>query len=106
MLRAGESLTSDNGNHSPVFGLDGNLVLKKDGSEVWTSNTGGANARNLVPQSDGCLKLYGSSHTVLWGSQTYGTGSVAILHNNGNCCLYDKKGKTVWQTNTAQGNGS
>lgn len=63
-------------------------------------STNGSNI--LALQADGNLVAYDSRKTVLWSSDTMGSGAVeCILQDDGNLLLKNAYGKAVWASGTA-----
>lgn len=101
----GSSLVSNNGQYSFQVQTDGNLVVYKGGSALWSSKTGGQPIRDFVIQGDGNLVMYRTNGTAGWASGTNGKAITAlIMQDDGNLVLVN--GSTpVWATNTSQGSG-
>ncbi|NEA34879.1 hypothetical protein [Streptomyces sp. SID13031] len=79
---------------------DGNLVLTKNKTILWSSKTGGHPGAFAVMQADGNLVVYSAKKVALWHSSTARKGSVLVLQNDGNAVIV--YGRTpVWSTNTA-----
>lgn len=102
-LMADEFLTSSNGEYVFAYQSDGNLVLYKNQTPIWASNTGGQPAGLAVLQSDGNLVVYGERDRVAWASNTGGSfGSTLHVQDDGNVVIYGANGGgPVWATNTA-----
>ncbi|TDC21309.1 hypothetical protein E1211_32170, partial [Micromonospora sp. 15K316] len=81
---------------------DGNLVLSDQGRRVWSAQTGGRGADQLVFQDDGNLVLYSRSMATIWSTRTDGNnGAILVLQNDGNVTI-SRNGRTLWQTGTAK----
>jgi hypothetical protein len=79
---------------------DGNLVLVKNKTVLWSTKTGGHAGAFAVMQADGNLVVYSAKKAALWHSSTARRGSVLSLQDNGNLVII--YGRTpVWSTNTA-----
>jgi hypothetical protein len=74
---------------------DGNLVLYKGGSALWSSNTAGHPGAHAVMQGDGNLAVY-KGGTARWSSRTAGfDGGSLRLQDDGNAVVY-QRGRPVW----------
>jgi hypothetical protein len=81
---------------------DGNLVLYKGGTALWSTRTNGSGAARLVLQGDGNLVLY-KGGTALWSTRTNGSGAARlVLQGDGNLVLYSSKGTPTWSSRTVQ----
>lgn len=102
----GTSLVSGNGQYSLQMQTDGNLVVYRGSSALWSSRTGGQAIRHFVVQSDGNLVLYRTDGTVAWASGTSGrTLGFLTMQDDGNLVLYNSANAAIWASNTAQGPG-
>ena len=73
MLDRGQAIVSPDGRSRLVLNQDGDLVLYRDTTELWTSGTGGQGADRLVMQYDGNLVLYRDA-PMMWGARLGGDG--------------------------------
>ncbi|MEU6206774.1 hypothetical protein ABZ814_24680 [Micromonospora musae] len=81
---------------------DGNVVLTDQGRRVWSAQTGGKGADQLVFQDDGNLVLYTRGMATIWSTRTNGhDGAIFVLQNDGNVTI-SQNGRTLWQTGTAK----
>jgi hypothetical protein len=104
-IRAGEwlfsgwNLASQSGTYSLNMQSDGNLVVYRDGTSLWSSGTQGWTGANAFVQTDGNFVIYGASGAP-WSSGTKGAAYDPILtmQDDGNAVLYGRS--AVWATNT------
>ncbi|MEV4813065.1 hypothetical protein [Micromonospora avicenniae] len=81
---------------------DGNVVLSDQGRRVWSAQTSGKGADQLVFQEDGNLVLYTRGMATIWSTRTDGhNGAILVLQNDGNVTI-SQNGRTLWQTGTAK----
>ncbi|MFD0787259.1 hypothetical protein ACFQZ8_25440, partial [Micromonospora azadirachtae] len=81
---------------------DGNVVLYDQGRRVWSAQTSGKGADQLVFQADGNLVLYTRGMATIWSTRTDGhDGAILVLQNDGNVTI-SQNGRTLWQTGTAK----
>jgi hypothetical protein len=100
-LSSGQSLASCNGTYSLDMQGDGNLVLYKAGTALWSSGTANSAANRALMQGDGNFVLYNSSSTALWSSKTGGnSGAKLDVQNDGNVVIYSATGTALWSTGT------
>lgn len=94
-LGPGERLTSPNGQYVLTMQAgDGNLVLSKGATTLWTTGASGAGAR-VVMQSDGNL-LVSRSGQATWSSNTAGfDGAKLVIQNDGNVVVHHG-GREIW----------
>lgn len=116
-LTANDSRTSPNGTYRLTVQADGNVVLYKGSSAIWSTGTNGKGVNDLKVQSDGNLVAYASGSNARWDSNTNGRGgneTILVLQNDGNLVLYKSlekitmngrdyfKGKdAIWSSGTA-----
>jgi hypothetical protein len=104
-LTKGQALTSPNGQYQLVLQEDGNLVLYKDNSALWSSHTDNQPVSHATLLEDGNLVIYGY-HGPLWESNTSGHhGSFLVVQDDGNIVMYkapQDPAYAVWATNTTQ----
>lgn len=94
-----QSLVSTDGRFRFSLQADGNLAIWFGPGLLWTPNTFGSQAVQLIMQQDGNLVLYGPNYTVLWATGTQATGSRLVMQNDGNLVIYN--GWTpVWASGT------
>ena len=100
-LSSGQSLASCNGTYSLGMQGDGNLVLHRSGTSLWSSGTANSPANRALMQGDGNLVLYNSSGTALWSSKTGGNNGAKLdVQNDGNVVIYSTTGTALWSTGT------
>ncbi|HUR07342.1 MAG TPA: hypothetical protein VM347_32695 [Nonomuraea sp.] len=94
-LKAGDSVRSSNGGFALHQQEDGNLVLYRGSTPLWSSQTGDSPGAFAAMQSDGNLVVY-RGRTALWASNTGDSpGARLAVQDDGNLVIYD--GKTpVW----------
>ncbi|WP_281233441.1 matrixin family metalloprotease [Flavobacterium gelatinilyticum] len=105
ILKAGESLTSENKRFSLEMRLDGNLVISdlryNFKKVIWDTGTFGKSGASAYMLANGNLIVY-KLGKYLWESKTSNQpGAVAVMQNNGNLDII-LDGKTVWSSNSAQ----
>ncbi|RAG85510.1 glycoside hydrolase family 42 [Streptacidiphilus pinicola] len=101
-LAAGASVASCNGTYRLTLQSDGNLVLYKSGTALWSSGTTNSGATHATMQGDGNLVLATSAGTAVWSTKTAGnTGAYLDVQNDGNTVLYSAAGASLWSTGTA-----
>jgi len=96
-----DSIVSNNGRFRLTMQNDGNIVLYKDGSALWSSHAAGQDVEYCVTQGDGNLVLYlQASGRPVWASNTAGNpGSFLVMQDDGNLVIY-KPIHPVWVTGT------
>ena len=97
-LAAGQALTSTNRRYRLVYQIDGNLVLSDDVDRVvlWSTNTGGTTAGQVLMQGDGNLVLLDGQNVVRWSTGTIGNANAQfVVQNDGNLVIY-RDGQPVW----------
>ena len=94
-LRAGERLVSPNAQYSLVMqGSDGNLVLYRGSTAVWSTGATGGGSRAEM-QGDGNLVVYNGANAK-WSSSTAGFGGAMLaLQDDGNLVIYHS-GRGIW----------
>lgn len=103
VLNPGSKITSPNGVYTFAYQSDGNLVLRKGSTTLWSSGTLGQPVGVSIMQPDGNLVVYGSKNRPLWASNTWGqAGNRLTVQNDGNVVINNTSGQAVWATNTAQ----
>ncbi|MFF1817382.1 hypothetical protein ACFVWG_08805 [Kribbella sp. NPDC058245] len=99
LLKYPEYLTSVNRTYKVYMQSDGNLVLYKGKTALWSTKTQSKGAFAAM-QSDGNLVVYSAAKKALWSSKTTRKGSVLVAQNNGDVQIVN--GRTVvWHTGTA-----
>ncbi|WP_219463399.1 hypothetical protein [Nonomuraea rhizosphaerae] len=94
-LKAGDSVRSSDGSYVLHQQEDGNLVLYRGRTPLWSSQTGDSPGAFAAMQSDGNLVVY-LGRKALWASNTGDApGSRLAVQDDGNLVIYD--GRTpVW----------
>lgn len=99
-LQRGESIWAPSGEFQLSCQRDGNLVLYRDRTPVWSTGTTGREVRECVMQTDGNLVLYGHGRQPVWASNTQGNpGAFLAVQDDGNIVIY-KPVHPVWATGT------
>ena len=100
VLALGQSVASPDGRSSLVFRHDGNLVLYRDTTLLWSSGTAGTGAHRLVMQHDGDLAMYRPlpyGTDPVWRSRSGGVdGAVLSVQEGGGLVIRDGGGPIVW----------
>ncbi|HWG26677.1 beta-galactosidase [Actinospica sp.] len=100
-LTANQSLASCNSTYSLKLQGDGNLVLSKTGTALWSSGTTNSAATRATMQGDGNLVLSSSSGSTVWSTKTNGNnGAYLAVQNDGNVVIYSAAGTALWSTGT------
>nr|MDA8048345.1 hypothetical protein [Actinomycetota bacterium] len=96
-LTTTEPLVSIDGRYSATLEDDGDLVVSGPGGPVWSSNTAGSGATELVMETDGAVELLGPQG-VAWSTYTSGTGADYLaMQENGQLVLYGPAG-ILWSS--------
>lgn len=95
-------LVSENGQYKMTMQRDGNLVVYKQGTAVWNSNTGNKpdEAHSLIIQSDGHIIIF-NPRKLIWGTNVYNKGTkpyTLIMQNDGNLVEYDTNNVVIWSS--------
>jgi hypothetical protein len=99
ILHSNEYLMSNNGQTVLMMQTDGNVVLYRGRSAIWSTGTGNNNGAYLTVQNDGNIVVYSASNAPLWWT---GTTSVTTLtvQTDGNLVGYPTTGPAEWQAGT------
>ena len=101
-LHRGESIWAPSGEFQLSCQRDGNLVLYRDRTPVWSTGTAGMEVRECIMQPDGNLVLYGHGRQPVWASNTAGNpGAFLAVQDDGNVVIY-KPVHPVWATGTTR----
>ncbi|SEL30816.1 beta-galactosidase [Streptacidiphilus jiangxiensis] len=101
-LTAGQSVTACNGGYKLTLQGDGNLVLSRSGTALWSSGTAHSGATRVVMQGDGNLVLSTGTGAAVWSTRTAThSGAYLDVQNDGNTVLYSAAGASLWSTGTA-----
>lgn len=99
-LSPNQALISSNGKYTLVMQSDGNLVIYRQGTAIWASDTYRSGANRAFMQDDGNFVVYEYS-SPKWASQTPGSGGVKlVMQNDGNLVIYKSNNAPVWASNT------
>jgi hypothetical protein len=99
-LSAGQYLESPNGTYRLTMQPDGNVVLRKGGTALWSTGTSGSSPR-LAMQPDGNLVVYRSTGAA-WSTVTAGfTGARLDVQDDGNIVVY-LGSRALWSRNTGR----
>ncbi len=101
-LKAGQYLTSANGQYQLIMQGDGNLVEYMQGHPLWASGTAGHSGAVAVMQADGNLVVYLGS-TPLWASGTGGHAAAAYrlaVQPDANLVIYTPSNSALWASAT------
>jgi hypothetical protein len=99
-LHRGESIWAPRGEFQLKCQGDGNLVLYRQGSPLWSTGTAGWEVRECIMQTDGNLVLYGPGRQPVWASNTPGNpGAFLAVQDDGNVVIY-KPVHPIWATGT------
>ncbi|MGW0196080.1 hypothetical protein [Nonomuraea sp. NPDC003201] len=94
LLKAGDSVRSSGGDYVLQQQTDGNLVLYRGSTPLWSSQTGDSPGAFAAMQEDGNLVVY-RGKTPLWASNTDTPGARLAVQDDGNLVIY--AGKTpLW----------
>ncbi|MFC5182522.1 hypothetical protein [Actinomadura harenae] len=95
-LKAGQYLRSPNARYKLLMQADGNLVVYKGSSSIWSSHTW-VKGSVVTMRKDGALAITKGTKT-LWNNHSWGhTNAFLSLQNDGNAVVY--QGKTpLWST--------
>lgn len=100
-LYPGDSLYSCDGRFHLVLQNDGNLVLYKGSTALWSSGTAGQSSAVAIMQQDGNFVIYDSAGVPIWSSGTANNpGAYLAVQNDGNMVIYDSANRPLWSTNT------
>ena len=96
-LPKGGTLVSPNGTYTLTMAVDGNLILTKNGTEIWETGTSGTHVV-CVMETSGDLFVNG---IIPWHSGTFSPGAYLELQNDGNLVIYSAAGVQIWSTGTS-----
>jgi hypothetical protein len=94
-----------NGNTRLYLKTDGNLVITRNGRQVWQTGTAGSGATQLLFQNDGNLVLYTAGYRrAVWATNTHSRCNYPqlSLQDDSNLVLYciDTTRVPMWASNT------
>lgn len=102
ILKPSFILSSNNKVYQLKLQLDGNMVLSKNQTVLWSTSTFGKPIVKCEMQGDGNLVLYGQNETPYWSSNTFGNhAAFLILQDDGNLVIYSKENVPLWDSGTA-----
>lgn len=94
-----------NGSYKAVYQNDGNFVVYRSSSALWTSGTSGRGATKISLQGDSNLVVYGAG--ALWASNTAAgkrwNDTKLAMQSDGNLVLYgvgDGRSTALWSSGT------
>jgi hypothetical protein len=73
--------------------VDGNLVLTKNGTEIWETSTSGNHDVVCVMETSGDLFVNG---VIPWHSGTFSPGAYLVLQNDGTLVIDSVAGVQIW----------
>ena len=81
---------------------DGNFVIYRGTTPLWSSNTSGNSGAKLLFQSDGNLVVYKANGVAAWSSNSSNKGATRLtIQGDGNLVLYTTEGNQVWASGTS-----
>ncbi|MFE4592692.1 FG-GAP-like repeat-containing protein [Streptomyces laurentii] len=99
VLKPGDSLTA--GINRLTMQTDGNLVVARAGTTVWSTKTGGHPGATARLDAQGNLAvLEADGTTVLWETKTSAPGGKAVLQERGNFVVHNAKNESQWAAGT------
>jgi hypothetical protein len=103
-LLPGESLVSDNGTYELIMQEDGNMVVYRNGSPIWSSGTTSIfRGSDAVMQPDGNFVVYAQGRPN-WHSRTSDrSGAHLIMQDDGNAVIYRPNGTAIWASMASRG---
>jgi exopolysaccharide biosynthesis protein len=97
VLDQGQAVRSMNGDYTLQQQTDGNLVLYRGKTALWSTQTTGSGVYALM-QTDGNFVVYQGTKA-LWNSGTGGNpGATLAVQDDGNVVVYGKAGKALWSS--------
>lgn len=100
-LTPGQNIISTEGHSALHMSFSGSLELWVNYKKVWSTNTDGSGANRFINQGDGNLVLYKDNTPIwASNTPTPGVSGDLILQSDGNAVLY-KSGAPVWASNTS-----
>lgn len=102
VLEAGDYMTSTDKRYTFTQEPAGNLVLRKQGYEIWRLPSSGPAPCRAVMQHDGNFVVYDANHVALWWTESFVPGSGVACQSDGNVVLYTPTGEHLWDTETEE----
>jgi hypothetical protein len=97
VLSPGQGVRSFNGDYQLIQQTDGNLVMYRGKTPLWSSETGRHPGAYAAMQPDGNLVVYGKDKKALWYSNTANhKGAHLEVQNDGNLVIYSTGHKALW----------
>jgi hypothetical protein len=104
LLTTGLGVRSLNGGYTLLQQTDGNLVLYKAKTPIWSTETSGHPGAYAVMQTDGNLVVYTKDKKALWQSNTSRhSGAELAVQDDGNLVIYGTDHKALWSRHAAIG---
>ncbi|MGH3380912.1 MAG: hypothetical protein ACRDP6_39870 [Actinoallomurus sp.] len=104
ILPVGRGVRSLNGAYTLLQQTDGNLVLYRGKTPLWSTETGRHPGAYAVMQTDGNLVVYTKDKKALWHSNTSGhPGAALAVQDDGNLVIYGTDHKALWSRHVAIG---
>jgi surface antigen len=99
-LGVGQRLVAPDGVHFASMQSDGNFVVYRGSTALWSTRTFGPNHR-VVLQTDGNLVVYSATGRALWSSRSAGTGGSRLtMQTDGNLVVYRAAYPATWSWRT------
>lgn len=96
-LASGSSLLANSGTALLTMQSDGNLVLKIDGTSLWTTHTASNSGAKLLMRTNGSLAVVATDGTTLWSTPAqYAVGAYAELGDDGNLVVRGVQTQPLW----------
>jgi hypothetical protein len=98
-LSNNQYIISENCFYQAKMQSNGNFVvynLKNGHNAIWDAKTMTNTVTRIIMQQDGNLVIYKPDNTVLWASNTKGSGDYLVIENTGILAVYDTSGSIKW----------
>lgn len=104
LLKQGQGVRSLNGEYLLIQQTDGNLVLYRGKTALWSTETGRNPGAYAVMQTDGNLVVYSAAKKALWSSNTSGhAGASLAVQTDGNLVIYGTDHTALWSRHMGLG---